>query len=375
MKILFTGGGSGGHFYPILSIAQEIQKQAKEYRLIEPQLYFVSNDPYNAALLYDNNIVFKRNSAGKRRIYFSLLNFFDLFRTGWGILTALWTVFSIYPDVVFSKGGFPSFPVVVAARFLRIPLVIHESDTVPGRANKFAGKFARKIAVSFEEAAQFFPKEKVAVTGNPVRETIQQPITQGSHALLGLNDEIPTILVLGGSQGAQLINNIIVDALPNLVESYQIIHQTGKNNFNDVSSRAEAILFSHRYRDRYKAFAYMDEKTLRMSAGVADLVISRSGSAVFEIAAWAKPAILIPISESNGDHQRKNAYAYARSKAGVVLEESNLTRNILQSEISRILNTAGEKEKMAEAAKAFFRPDAARMIAKEILAIALEHEH
>src|SRR3989344_4883785 len=117
MKILFTGGGSGGHFYPILSISKEIQKLTKEYRLLPPKLYFVSNTPYSAAVLFDNDIIYKKNTAGKRRLYFSILNFFDAFRTGWVILTALWTVFSISPDVVFSKGGYASFPVIIAARF------------------------------------------------------------------------------------------------------------------------------------------------------------------------------------------------------------------------------------------------------------------
>ena len=129
MKILFTGGGSGGHFYPILSVANEVQKLAKENRLLAPELYYVSDSPYNEGLLYDNNIVYRKNAAGKRRVYFSIRNFFDIFKTGWGIVTAFWTVFSIYPDVVFSKGGYPSFPIVIAARFFRIPIVIHESDS------------------------------------------------------------------------------------------------------------------------------------------------------------------------------------------------------------------------------------------------------
>jgi UDP-N-acetylglucosamine--N-acetylmuramyl-(pentapeptide) pyrophosphoryl-undecaprenol N-acetylglucosamine transferase len=374
MKILFTGGGSGGHFYPIISVAKEIQKIAKENRLLAPKLYFVSDTPYNEALLYDNDIIYKKNSAGKRRLYFSILNFLDLFRTGWGIITAFWTVFNIYPDVVFSKGGYASFPVVTAARFFRIPIIIHESDTVPGRVNAHAGKFATRVAVSFEEAARFFPKEKVAVTGNPVREEITQPMTSGAHEFLKLDPNIPTILVLGGSLGAQLVNNIIVDSLSELVQKYQIIHQTGKNNFAEISARADAILFNNRLRARYKPFDYLNESAMRMAAGVASIVISRAGSSIFEIASWGKPSILIPITVSNGDHQRKNAYAYARTKAAVVLEESNVTPHILLSEIDRILTKAGEKEAMSSAAKNFFKPNAAHDIAQEILSIAIKHE-
>ncbi len=374
MKILFTGGGSGGHFYPILSVAEAVQKLSKEYRLIQPTLYYMSDTPYNEALLFDNDIIFKKNSAGKRRIYSSGKNLFDFFKTGWGVLTALMTVFSIYPDVVFSKGGYAAFPVLVAARLFRIPVVIHESDTVPGRVNKFAGKFAKRIAVSYEEAAKFFPKDKVAITGNPVREEITHPMKEGAHEFLKLNDETPVILVLGGSLGAQLVNDTVIDTLPQLIEKYQVIHQTGKNNYADIVARSEAILYSEQFRARYKAFDYLNEMALRMAAGVADVVISRAGSAIFEIASWGIPSILIPITESHGDHQRKNAYAYARSKAAVVLEESNVTPHILMSEIDRIMNNPELKESMSKAAKVFFKPDAARGIAKEILSIALKHE-
>lgn len=377
MKILFTGGGSGGHFYPILSVAQAVQKQAKEYRILQPKLYYMSDTPYNEALLFDNDIIYKQNSAGKRRMYTSPKNFFDIFKTGWGIFTAMWTVFRIYPDVIFSKGGYSSFPVLVAARFFRIPVIIHESDTVPGRVNKFAAKFAQKIAVSFAEAAEQFPSSdagKIAVTGNPVREEITQPMTNGAHEFLKLDPDVPTVLVLGGSLGAQLINDIIIDSLPSLVEKYQIIHQTGKNNFTEITARADAILYSNRYRERYKSFDYLNELAMRMAAGVADIVISRAGSAIFEIASWGKPSILIPITESHGDHQRKNAYAYARSKACVVLEEQNVTPHILLSEIDRIVGNREEWSKMAASAKAFFKPDAARVIAREILNIGMSHE-
>jgi UDP-N-acetylglucosamine--N-acetylmuramyl-(pentapeptide) pyrophosphoryl-undecaprenol N-acetylglucosamine transferase len=374
MKILFTGGGSGGHFYPILSVAQEISKLSKDYRLIPPQLYYVSDTPYNEGLLYDNDIIYKRNVSGKKRMYSSTKNFFDLFKTGWGIITALWTMFSIYPDVVFSKGAYASFPVLIAARFFRIPVVIHESDTVPGRVSRFSGKFAQRIAVSYQEAAAFFPKDKVAVTGNPVRKEITEPLTEGAHEFLKLENDTPVILVLGGSLGAAMINDTIIDALPKLIEKFQIIHQTGKNNFESVSTRAETVLFNNKFQNRYKPFDYLNELAMRMSAGVADIVISRAGSAIFEIASWGKPSVIIPITESHGDHQRKNAYAYARTKACVVLEESNVTPNILISEIERILSNEMERKAMSEAAKNFFNPNAARSIAKEILDIAVKHE-
>lgn len=374
MKILFTGGGTGGHFYPIIAIAQEINKLSKENRLLSPELYFMSPQPYDAGVLFDNNIIYKKNSAGKIRRYFSILNFFDLFKTFWGILQSLLDVFLIYPDVVFGKGGYASFPALFAARFLRIPVVIHESDTVPGKVNKWASKFATRIAISYPEAAQYFPKEKIALTGNPIRKELIMPLTEGAQEFFKLDRGVPVVLVLGGSLGSQTINDTIIDALPSLVKKYQIIHQTGKKNLRDVLGRTSAMLLNNENKHRYKAFDYLDVLSMRMAAGVANIIVSRSGSAIFEIASWGVPSILIPITDTNGDHQRKNAFAYARNGACLVIEESNLTSNILVSEIQRIVDSPEESAKMKNAAKAFIKYDAAELIAKEILAIALSHE-
>ena len=147
MKIVLTGGGTGGHFYPIISVAKSIREISKELKLLEPKIYFFGPEPYDERALFDNSIIFKRNTAGKKRIYFSPRNFVDIFKTGWGILTALWKIFLIFPDIVFAKGGYASFPVLVAAKFFRIPVIIHESDSVPGRVNLWAGKFAKRITI------------------------------------------------------------------------------------------------------------------------------------------------------------------------------------------------------------------------------------
>ncbi len=374
MKILFTGGGSGGHFYPIIAVAQEINRLSKENRLLSPQLYFMSPQPYNAGALFDNNIIYKKNSAGKVRRYFSVFNFFDIFKTIWGVLQSLLDVFLIYPDVVFSKGGYASFPAVFAARILRIPIVIHESDTVPGKVNKWSGKFAKRVAVSYPEAAQYFDEKKIAFTGNPVRSELVLPLKEGAFEFLNLEHGVPVILVIGGSLGSQIINDTLIDALPALVKNFQIIHQTGKKNLRDVQGRTGAMLFNNQYKNRYKTYDYLDVLALRMAAGVTNLVVSRGGSTIFEIAAWNIPSIIIPIADSHGDHQRKNAFAYARNGACLVIEEGNLTPNILTSEITRLLNSPEDLAKMSRAAKEFIKYNAAELIAKEILSIALEHE-
>jgi UDP-N-acetylglucosamine--N-acetylmuramyl-(pentapeptide) pyrophosphoryl-undecaprenol N-acetylglucosamine transferase len=373
MKIIFTGGGSGGHFYPIIAVAEEINNLAKENKIIGLQMYYFSTTPYNEGLLFENNITFKQISTGKLRVYFSILNFFDLFKTFFGVIKAIWEVFKIYPDVVFSKGGYASFPTVFAARFLRIPVILHESDSVPGRVNAWTGKFAKKIAVSYLESAEYFPKDRISHTGNPVRKEIMTPLVVGAEEFLNLDSKIPTVFVLGGSQGAQIINDLIIDSLAILLPKYQIIHQTGKANFEVVKETARVVLLDNKYKERYKPFDYLNVLATRMSAGIASLVISRAGSTIFEIALWGKPSIIIPITNSNGDHQRINAYSYARAGACEVIEEKNMTPNILAREIDRILTNESVRNSMIESTKNFSYKDSARKIAVEILNILVEH--
>jgi UDP-N-acetylglucosamine--N-acetylmuramyl-(pentapeptide) pyrophosphoryl-undecaprenol N-acetylglucosamine transferase len=374
MRILFTGGGSGGHFYPIIAIAEEVTSLVKEKRLLAPELYYMSPTPYNEGVLYEHGIIYKKNRAGKLRRYFSLLNFFDIFVTGWGVLVSIFEVWRLYPDVVFGKGGYASFPAILAARLLRIPVVIHESDTVPGRVNAWAGKFATKVAVSYAEAAKYFPEGTVAVTGNPVRKDIANPIQDGAREFLKLEADIPVVLILGGSLGASMINDIVIEGLSDLVEKFEIIHQVGPANIAEAESTAQAVLLGSPYKDRYKPFDYLNALAMRMSAGIASVVVSRAGSTIFEIASWGIPAILIPISSSNGDHQRQNAYAYARAGAGEVIEEANLTSHVLKAEIERLATNTAVRDEMKAKAKAFYKPEAARLVAEEIVKIALSHE-
>ncbi len=375
MKILLTGGGSGGHFYPLIAVAEEINKIVKEEKLLPAQLYYMSDAPHDTQSLLENNIEFVKISAGKARRYFSILNVFDSFKTALGILSAMIKVFNIYPDVIFSKGAYASFPVLVAAKIFRIPVFIHESDSVPGRTNLWAGKFAKRIALSYPDAAKFFDSSKTAVTGNPIRASIKTlPSIASSKQFLGLTENIPVILILGGSLGARLINEQILSILPQLVENYYVVHQAGKNNIDELLTAVSVILKDNNFKKRYKPFDYLDNLNMSMSAGSADLIISRAGSTIFEIANWGIPSIMIPITDSNGDHQRQNAYYYARFGGATVIEEGNLSPNILLLEINRILGDKNISNKMKDGAKSFIKEDAARVIAKEIIDLSLQHE-
>ncbi|OGC85267.1 hypothetical protein A3F55_00675 [Candidatus Adlerbacteria bacterium RIFCSPHIGHO2_12_FULL_53_18] len=376
MKILFTGGGSGGHFYPIIAVAEALNDMTRERKILEPRLYYAAPDPYDKEVLLANNITFVSTSAGKRRNYFSILNFFDLFKTFWGILRAVFRIFFLYPDVVFGTGGYASFPTLLAARLFRIPVVIYATDAIPSRVNLWAGKFAEKVAISFPEAAEFFPKDRTAYTGNPIRKSAMIPAREGAHEFLKLKREFPIILVLGGSQGSETINDCVIDALPRLLQKYQVVHQTGQKNITEVEGRVKIVLGNNfELAERYKAFAYLNDVALRMAAGGATLVISRAGSgSIFEIASWGLPSILIPIPNEVSRDQIKNAFAFARAGATSVVEQNNLTPGLLTSEVDRILGNPELARGMGEKARTFARPDAAKLIANALLDIALSHE-
>ncbi len=374
MKILFTGGGTGGHFYPIIAVAEAVNDLARERKLLDPELFYAAPDPYDREMLIANNIKFVPTSAGKMRRYFSLLNFLDYFKTAWGIFRSVLRVFFLYPDVVFGKGGYAAFPTLLAAKLFKIPVIIHESDAEPGRVNKWAGSFAVKIAVSFPEAAPSFPKDRVAYTGNPIRKAVLLPAREGAFEFFKLNKELPVIYVTGGSQGAQPLNEGLLAALPQLLEKYQIVHQTGDANVKDIMGRAKVIMGDNLNLERYQAVGYLNDLSTRMIAGAASLVLSRAGSTIFEIASWGLPSILVPLPNSAEDHQTKNAYAYARAGACSVIEQDNMTPGLLNSEIDRILTHEPIKHAMGNAARNFARADAASLIASALLDIAVSHE-
>ena len=207
MRILFVGGGSGGHFYPLIAVAEVLKEQPQK-----PDLYYMGPNPFDFNLLHTHGIKYVSCPAGKMRLYFSIQNFFDLFRNFFGVFVALYKLFILYPDVVFSKGGYTSVPVLIAARFLRIPVVIHESDAVPGRANQMAKKFAKYVAIAYPEAAQFFDASKTAIVGIPIRAELR---TQSPNPFMeiGIPGDLPLIYVTGGSLGAERINNLILRVL------------------------------------------------------------------------------------------------------------------------------------------------------------------
>jgi len=374
----------GGHFYPIIAIAQAVNQIRTEHHISNIDMYYFSDTDSDAKSLLLNNLQFVSIVSGKRRtkeqtqnsLSAKIHNLLDLFKLGIGSIQAFFKILFLYPDVVFSKGGYGSFPTLLAARILRIPLIIHESDSVPGRVSVWSGKFAQLIALSFKEALEYFPgqEEKIAHTGQPILRELLSPTKLGSYEFLDLDENIPIIFVVGGSQGAAPINSVLEKILPELLHKYQIIHQVGENNIKEYKKITDSILSEHPHQDRYKQFDILNTLAMKMTGGVSNLVISRSGSGLFEIAAWGTPSILIPYRFAHSDHQRKNAFNYARSGACVVIEEKNCTPNVLLSEINRIMSDKNVYQKMQDGTKEFFIPNAANKIASELIRICLEHE-
>jgi UDP-N-acetylglucosamine--N-acetylmuramyl-(pentapeptide) pyrophosphoryl-undecaprenol N-acetylglucosamine transferase len=374
MKIVLTGGGTGGHFYPIIAVAEGIRDVIKEEKLLDPTLFYAGTEKYDERALFETGLIFKPISAGKARRYFSLQDIPDALRTIVGIFESLVFLFREYPDVVFSKGGYVSFPVVFAARILRIPVVIHESDSVAGRVNAWSAKFAEKIAVSYGEVGKLFPKEKIALTGNPIRKALIEPSQNDARSFLKIDAHTPVLLVLGGSQGSEIINQTITDMLTKILEQYYVIHQTGDDNIDVVRSTTQSLLKDHPFKDRYRPFAHLTGSAMRMVAECSDLVITRAGSTLFEIALWGKPSIIIPIPSDISHDQEKNAFAYARSGAGTVISQSNFNDDILFAEIERIMKNPSVYQAMSKATEHFAYPDAAKKIARALIAIGLRHE-
>ncbi len=378
MKIVFTGGGSGGHFYPIIAIAEAIHNQVREQRLVAPKLYYVGPSAFDEQALFGESITFIKSAAGKLRRYPSLWNITDLFVTAFGILWCLVTLFRIYPDVVVSTGGYMSVPTILAAHFLGIPIVVHESDAKPGRANLLASRYAARIAIAFDSAAAYFPKKAqphVARTGIAVRSALWRLEPEGANQELGLDTSVPTVFIVGGPLGSKRINETVLSALPGLVESVNVIHQTGAAHIKEVEATAKVILEGDRNATRYHPVAYLSVRALQQAAGAATVVVSRAGAGtITEISLWKKPAILIPIPESISHDQRTNAYAYAHTGAAVVIEEANLAPHLLTSEVKRIALDKELSASMAEKGAGFADPDAAKLIAGEVLKIALSHE-
>ena len=369
MKILFTGGGTGGHIFPIVAISREIRKICPEKKI--EFFYIGPRDEFGEIFLSQEGIKVKKILAGKIRRYFDAKSFFEnltdlLFKIPIGILQAFFYIFFLAPDLIFSKGGFGSIPAVLSGKLLGVPIFLHESDAIPGMANRFLAGFSLEIFVSFPKTP-YFLEEKMILVGNPIRQEILEGEKEEAKTFFKLSGEKPVILILGGSQGAQRINDKILEILPEILKDFELIHQCGEKNDEEVRAE-EKITITKDLEKYYHLFPFLKEEELKMAYAASDLVVSRAGSgSIFEISALGKPSILIPLPEAAQNHQLKNAYTYAENGAAIILEEENFTPHFFLEKLKYLISQPEALEKMGRAAKEFSRPEATRIIAGYIV--------
>ena len=318
-KIILTGGGTAGHVTPNLALLPSLRKEEFEIH------YIGSYNGIERRLIEDAGIPYDGISSGKLRRYFDIKNFSDPLRVLKGYGQAKRLMKQYRPDIVFSKGGFVSVPVVLAAKHYKIPVIIHESDMTPGLANKICIPAAKKVCCNFPETLNYLPKDKAVLSGSPIREELLTGDRLSGLQYAGLSANRPVILVIGGSLGSVTVNHAVRSILPNLLSQFQVIHICGKGNLD------ESLIGT----SGYVQYEYVD-KPLRHLFAAADLIISRAGAnSICEILALRKPNILIPLSAaaSRGD-QILNANSFAKQGFSTVLEEEVLTSDTLYQAVS-----------------------------------------
>lgn len=365
LKIAFSGGGTAGHLYPVVAVARKIRE-----RRPNAQLYFIGPKTIGAEILAPEGIVYKKIMAGKLRRYLTSTNFFDLFfKLPLGIIQCLWIVWRLMPDVLFCKGGFGSLPAALVAWLYRVPIIVHESDSIPGLSNRIIGKIASRVAVAFPEAKDFFPAAKTALVGNPMRENLSGGTKEAAKQIFQLKGDKPLLFITGGSQGAEAINTIVFSILPRLLEKVEVIHQCGQPNVESIKQQLpQTIPADSLLNQYYHYYGFLDSEQMKQAYGAADLVLSRAGAnSINEIANLGKPSILIPLPESAGNHQTRNAFSYAKTGGAIVFEQANLTPNILFDKITSLIQNQELLARMNQGALNFAYPDADEKLAQEVL--------
>lgn len=330
-RIVLTGGGTAGHVTPNIALIPTLQKEGYEIH------YIGSYDGIERKLIEEMGIPYYGISSGKLRRYFDVKNFSDPFKVLKGYSDAKKLLKKLKPDIIFSKGGFVTVPVVIAAKRLSIPAIIHESDMTPGLANKLAIPSATKVCCNFPETMKYLPVGKSVLTGSPIRRELMEGSKEKALHFLGFNSSKPVIMIIGGSLGSVAINNAIRSNLDTLLEKFQIVHLCGEGKLDPSLESKKG----------YRQFEYI-KKELADIFALSDVVISRAGAnAICELLALRKPNILIPLSAaaSRGD-QILNARSFEKQSFSVVIEEEQLTTESLSAAIKEVFE---HKEKYISA--------------------------
>jgi UDP-N-acetylglucosamine--N-acetylmuramyl-(pentapeptide) pyrophosphoryl-undecaprenol N-acetylglucosamine transferase len=319
--IILTGGGTAGHVMPHLAILSELRAAG-----FEP--HYIGSGGIEGELARNAGIPFYKVSTGKLRRYISLDNFFDIFKICIGIVQSMILLARLRPKIVFSKGGFVAVPVTVAAWLLRIPVITHESDFSPGLANKIIAPFSKKILYTFPETGASFSSSKAIHVGTPVRPELFSGDAGRGRSFCGLKRGFPIILIMGGSQGAQRINEALLQVLPELLKTFDIVHLTGKGKAIPVESAG------------YCGFEFLGHE-LKDVFAAASIVVSRSGAnSIFELLALRKPMLLIPLEIGSRGDQVLNARSFVGHGWAMSLRETELSPESLLTAIRQIWQAA-----------------------------------
>ena len=370
MRILISGGGTGGHIYPALAVARELRD-----RYGAELLYLGDVNGLETDIVPPTGIPFVGITAGKFRRYLSRNTLRDLARVPGGIREAMAHVARFQPHAAFTSGGYVAVPAGIAARRYGAPLLMHQQDVAPNLANRLLTPIATRISVSFPDSMRRFPRRRTFLAGNPVRDDIlraaRRPVADCKLAF-GFDPSLPVLVVTGGSQGARHINQVVATALPALLDRCQVLHISGERTYDETKRLAEPA-FAERpeWRGRYVLRDYLTDR-MPEALQAADLVLCRSGAATLaELAVLAKPSILVPLPPGfTGSPQTVNAIMFRGSGAAEMMLDKQLTPDRLVGALLPLLDNLPRRTLMANAARALAHPEAARTLADAVAELA-----
>lgn len=379
MRVIVSGGGTGGHITPLYAVIQELRDQNSRAEI----LWIGSKTGPEQDFARRHNIAFEHIACGKFRRYTPNgldfggdpasigQNIIDFFKALIGIIQAYFRIADFAPDVIFSKGGYVSLPVVIAGKLLGIPTIIHESDVIPGLANRIAGRFATMILTGFTEAKKHFPtKSGIHFSGNPVRREILNASRDKALSIFKLQPTLPIILVTGGSLGASRINQVVMGTIESILEIAQVIHLTGDRDW--VKIAPHAIRLEHL---GYRAYPNLTDN-MAYGLAAADLVLTRAGAnSLAELSTLGKPMIIVPLASGTGGHQEANAKVFVKHNAAIVINEEKFDGEILFNQTRELLDNKEKRAELSKNAKNLAHPNAAAAIAREITHLALQYSN
>ena len=371
MRVIVSGGGTGGHIYPALAVATHLRSQYGA-----EVLFLGSDDGLETQLVPAAGLPLATIKAGKLRRYISWQTVKGLMRVPFGVVQAVEVVRKFRADVAFTSGGYVAVPAGLAAYLNRVPLLMHQQDVPPNLSNKQVAPLATKISVAFEDSLAYFPQGRTLLLGNPMRQEIldiRQMAPMVARTRFGLAEDQPMLLVTGGSQGARHLNQVVCQALPALLKVCQVLQISGKDLYNETLEQSNGVLADSdpALIARYRLVPYLNEE-MPAALQAADLVLCRAGaSTLSELATLGKPGLLVPLPPAIGrSPQEANAAMFERKRAGVVIKNADLESQFLAERVEYIMTSPELLASMMEAARSLARPQATQEIAEALIKIA-----